>query len=448
MIKIFQLLKNNKLNIFILLTVLLTFFMFSYHPLDADEGVILNGAWKMLDGQNLYQDFFEYIGPASFVLVFIIFKYSIVSYFVVKYTVLFFLLFALYLLSKIGFILQLTKKMVVAFILLWLYFLSYVVAIINHNFLSTIMAIIATFFLFKFYDQKKDYQLLLVGFFSGVTFCFLQSKGLLLIIALLIVLMLLPNVHKLKTALVYLFSTGTVIMTSILFYGTEQITNLWTIGSDYLLINNVIHWWWYLLLVIIFFLAVHLWRNKTNNRYFQLWILTVIQIALLLSIFNRPDYSHLILNIWPMIIIIIYYYQSYLPINNTVYYGLIILLITSCFLQGINNYNIYDSKEITYSMSKIINTEQIFTHPFLPGLYWELGKDNPYITSVPETIQGNAYFLQNNYQTLVEQQPRFIVTNYPMVIKFNYQNNVIDKYIKDNYQQNQKFGSLQLWEKK
>ena len=44
------------------------------HQLDSDEGVILNGAWNILNGRTLYTDFFEIVAPGSFYLIFAAWK--------------------------------------------------------------------------------------------------------------------------------------------------------------------------------------------------------------------------------------------------------------------------------------------------------------------------------------------------------------------------------------
>jgi hypothetical protein len=44
------------------------------HRLDSDEGQILTGAWNLFDGQQIYHDFFEFIGPGSFTWVGLFFR--------------------------------------------------------------------------------------------------------------------------------------------------------------------------------------------------------------------------------------------------------------------------------------------------------------------------------------------------------------------------------------
>ena len=60
-------------------------FLFHFnHYLSADEGVTLNGAWNLYNGQIMYKDFFAFIPPASFYLIFIFWKIFGPSFLVAK----------------------------------------------------------------------------------------------------------------------------------------------------------------------------------------------------------------------------------------------------------------------------------------------------------------------------------------------------------------------------
>ncbi|PIZ99255.1 MAG: hypothetical protein COX77_01970 [Candidatus Komeilibacteria bacterium CG_4_10_14_0_2_um_filter_37_10] len=445
----FQLLKNNKLNILILLTVVLTFFVFSYHPLDADEGVVINGAGKMLQGQRLYQDFFEYLAPGSFLFIFVILKFFGMTYYAVKIGAILLLLLGFYFLYQLTKSLELTKKIYILFILWWLYLLSFTAALINHNVFSTITVILAFYWLWRFIYQQARRDLLLASSFSGLTIYFLQSKGLMIILAFLVIMyFFLPREDKMKKILLFLLPIIALSILSILFFGFQQFTNLLLVSSDYLLMNKVSYIFWLMAIFICCLIGFYSWWHEHNRSRNIILMLVILQFFLLLSIFNRPDFNHLVINIWPLLLIFIYYSNNYLTNKSQQVNFLISFLIVACILQGVNNFNIYHYQDRFKIIDNIVGSEQIFAHPFLPGLYFDLGKDNPYFTSVPETIQGNAYFLQNNYQTLIDQQPGFVITNYELVRKFNYQKNIIDDYIAANYQVKTKVGSLEIWERK
>ena len=46
-----------------------SFVSIATHPIDSDEGIVLNGAWSLLHGRELYTDFFWYVTPGSFYLI-------------------------------------------------------------------------------------------------------------------------------------------------------------------------------------------------------------------------------------------------------------------------------------------------------------------------------------------------------------------------------------------
>ncbi len=65
--------------------LLITILFHSKHILDSDEGVILDGAWNLLNGKKLYIDFFEFITPGSFYIVLWAWKIFGASYWVAKF---------------------------------------------------------------------------------------------------------------------------------------------------------------------------------------------------------------------------------------------------------------------------------------------------------------------------------------------------------------------------
>ena len=71
-----KILNNHTLKIYLyyLVLLLLSIFFYYQHSFDADEGVILNGAWNLFNNFNLYTDFFEIIPPGSFYLIYYGFK--------------------------------------------------------------------------------------------------------------------------------------------------------------------------------------------------------------------------------------------------------------------------------------------------------------------------------------------------------------------------------------
>src|SRR3982751_6312534 len=61
------------LMLFVLTCLFLSVFV-NYTNLNGDEGIILQGAQRVADGQVLYRDFFSFYTPGSYYLVALLFK--------------------------------------------------------------------------------------------------------------------------------------------------------------------------------------------------------------------------------------------------------------------------------------------------------------------------------------------------------------------------------------
>jgi len=105
------------------------------------------------------------------------------------------------------------------------------------------------------------------------------------------------------------------------------------------------------------------------------------------------------------------------------------------------------TKKFLNNLKQEIGEEEIFSHPFMPGIYFELKKQNPYYTNVIETIQGNKMFLLKNLSILKNHSPKYIITNYKNAEFANYKINAIDNYIFKYYHPIEKQSYYTLWEK-
>jgi len=74
----------------------------------------------------------------------------------------------------------------------------------------------------------------------------------------------------------------------------------------------------------------------------------------------------------------------------------------------------------------------IFAGPFLPGLYFALGKTNPFFYS--ETLDCNDECRRRTLEQIREVQPEIAILDYQMVGHMHYdQNNPVDRYVHDHY---------------
>ena len=77
-------LKNINNYIFFFFLFIFTFLIHTNNLLDGDEGIILEGAWNLYNNKEIYIDFFEFVSPGSFYLIFFVWKIFGPSYLTAK----------------------------------------------------------------------------------------------------------------------------------------------------------------------------------------------------------------------------------------------------------------------------------------------------------------------------------------------------------------------------
>ena len=79
------------------------------HPLDSDEGVILEGAWNIINNKELYVDFHSFIPPGSYYLIYFTWLVFGVSYFAAKAAAILLLILSAFGVYKISELIEKTK---------------------------------------------------------------------------------------------------------------------------------------------------------------------------------------------------------------------------------------------------------------------------------------------------------------------------------------------------
>jgi 4-amino-4-deoxy-L-arabinose transferase-like glycosyltransferase len=150
-----------------------------------DEGTLLQGAQLVAEGALPYRDFFDVMGPASF-----------------YWLGLFFKLFGIHIWVARGLLLVTGLAMVL--LIYWMTLrvyrgsfemlpaLMYMVLAIptwpatNHHWDSNLFALLALGAFFLWQDKRAWFYLVLAGVLAGITTCFIQHKGLLVFLGLLL----------------------------------------------------------------------------------------------------------------------------------------------------------------------------------------------------------------------------------------------------------------------
>jgi hypothetical protein len=153
-----------------------------------DEGSIVYGAQRILEGQVPYRDFIELIGPGSFYWLALFFKSFGLSWQVTRFYVL------LNGMAVAVLVYAISRR----FLRGAVSFLPCLFAVIlglpfwpacSHHWDSNLFALLAIFWFLKWQDTQNAAWLLATGTLSGVTSCFMQQKGLFLLFAFIVAIL-------------------------------------------------------------------------------------------------------------------------------------------------------------------------------------------------------------------------------------------------------------------
>lgn len=444
------------IGFFLISTFLLNF----GHPISSDEGVVLDAAWNLYNGRDLYKDFATFIAPASFLTTSWLFKILGPNYWTAKFFSILLLalsVFAIYQITQ-----GLTRNRLASLTAAWVWLLTASIAysVINYNSHSTFLTTVAIYIITRGIKDKQPFLFFLSGILIGLVTATLQHKGIILTVFLFLILASFMTLKKLKVVDLLSFSFGAVqipLLAVVIFGPKILLDNLFIWPMNYSHIHNTLPYT-IVFLILISFIATFIYlktRAKKINKE-ALMILFATQIALYLSIYNRLDVWHMAINSFSFLIfatVTIYHLfppaslaKRLTPYKYPIMAYLFIIplvIFLSSNLPTFTAYKLFKEKITSYNVS------QIYAHPYLPGLYFELKAANPYPYDVLFTnMHPQSAFLEN-LKVLVSQKPKHILLSYALVEKFNYDaTSPLDIYIKNNYQQIDSLGNLIIMARK
>jgi Dolichyl-phosphate-mannose-protein mannosyltransferase len=149
-----------------------------------DEGTLLYGAVRVAHGQVLAHDFFEVMGPGTFYWLAAFFKLFGVTFMATRICIFVMSLgtgLLIYFLSR-----RICSRFsALPCILLAGTYFSTIWPEVNHHVSSNFFALLSVACIVLWQDKNRE-SLLLAGALAGVTTCFLQPKGMLLLLAILL----------------------------------------------------------------------------------------------------------------------------------------------------------------------------------------------------------------------------------------------------------------------
>jgi hypothetical protein len=259
---------------------LILLFFHSNHPLNSDEGITLNGAWNLINNKELYIDFFEFIPPASFYLVFWFWKIFGVHYFVAK----FFAIIIVFL-SAIGIykISQKISKNKFNYFFPFIFIISSIYwPIINHNTFNILFIIWAIYFFLKGLSNYSANPFIISGLLTGLSILFLQQKGIVLLFSLtsfLLILFFKEKKYQLLKLNFYFFIFSFLPLLILLKWPLQILYKNLIIFPlfNYTEINKLS---FYLLIFFLIILLSILWLLKKEKDK-KIWLLFYLQFFLL-----------------------------------------------------------------------------------------------------------------------------------------------------------------------
>lgn len=441
----------------VLLILLAAALLESAHRISADEGVILSGAWNLHQGRIIYRDFFPLASPGSFYLVALAFSITpsyaaaLIASVIVQ-------------LVSVGALFACARRLIprpgwaFAIAMAWLLVGGVGYPLINHNSHSSFLAVVAMWAMLRYLQEPRHYRALVAGLGAGVVFFFLQTKGVVLLAGLGAAPFLAPRPLKFRLLSVLAAGAGfgAVALAGYGCWGSGPFVAPLRVAGGYL--THAHRTLSYLPLGISIFLCGLLGWGLAAFRLFTpaTRFILLMQCGLILGTLNLPDPQHLLINAFPGLLlaglVLHHLFANHLSrLVHRVLLGLgLVLVHLLCLLVVTHNRAVTaTSRDLIATVTRIVGPDRIFVTPFLPNFYFELKKNNPYYDDISTSTIAPAAHLERNLAVLKREQPRFVLTNYPMVAKYGHdRNNPLDTYIESAYAPREVLGDLVVWERR
>jgi hypothetical protein len=428
-------------KIFFPVLFLLALLIHSHNYFNADEGVILAGAWGLFNNKELYTDIFAFIPPGSFYIILWLWKIFGAHYLIAKaFAILLIFLSALgiYKISKLFTQNKYSILPPLVFILssaLW--------PIINHNIFSLVFIVWSVYFALRGLSNYSRNNFIISGLLVGASLLFLQQKAIILIFSILTFLFLLfykeKNCKILKNSIYFLSAAFLPILILFLKWPASILyKNLIIFPLFHYYETNRHSFCLLMFFLTILFLLVLLFKKQGDKK---ICLILYIQLFLLLSTIPRADHFHILLITFPIYTLLPLTLEKiclkYTPLGKNFLYAIIffILLILIFPITNLFFLNSDFSNLISFIKQNCQESKYIYAGPFIPGIYFATRKLNPSPYSFLITEQQTKEQFEQAQKDIARTKPACAILNYEIVEKFNYnKNNPVDNYIKKNYE--------------
>lgn len=413
------------------------------HLFNSDEGIVLEGAWNLFNGKEIYKDFFELTPPGAYYLIFFIWNIFGVSYWTAKIIFVISLCLSSFGIFKIWEALSPNKekKWLIYLSLIFFIFSTGYWPIISYYTLNLLFIIWAAYFCLSGLQTEKAKYFFYSGILSALAVFSLHNRAIFFIISVSFFIFGLAIKQK-KISLIKLsaFYSSSCILFSIFLFSFWPIKLLYEDLIKFPILNyteTASVSYFLLISFIAFFLILLLLLRKSIEK--KLLLLFSIQFFLLLSSYSLADHYHIINSIFALYIILPILLEQYKKnlIVIALSGSLILIVIAPSAISF--NFSDYNLKLENQPFKKLIknhcaDSDFIYAGPFLPGIYFEARKLNPSRYSWLITNHHTKEQLDEAVYNIKKNNPSCAILNYNMVKKYKYDfNNPVDNYIFSNY---------------
>lgn len=428
------------LFIFVLIT-----FLHSNHFLNNDDGIILNGAWNLINGRQLYVDFFTFIPPASFYLLFAWWKIFGVSFWAAQILANLIWFLGIFGIFKIS---QLVRPSIYNYFLpLFIALLSSWFWLINHNAFNFVCLIWASYFLILSFKKPTRIYFILAGLISGLSILFLQQKGLMFLAYVLLFLAFRViknfNWQNISNNLLYFISSLAPLLVllfwplNIIYHDLIEFPLFHYIAPNK---TPLILWFFFLFFWLLF---VFLLRQKKQT---EIWLLLGLQLLLLLSCLPLPDLYHILLILFPLFVLSGFLLEFLWEEKNwpRIIAGLLFFLFLSQVFYSITKWGqvwqpfSMKSLEIVEKIRSECQSPYLYAGPFATALYFETRK----LSATPFDMLITSHQTLEQFslakEVLAINRPDCAILLYPESLaslnRFGHnRDNEVENFIRNNY---------------
>jgi dolichyl-phosphate-mannose-protein mannosyltransferase len=448
--------------LFLGLAFFLTMLLQRSFIVQSDEGYTLGAAWQIWNGRKMYEDFRQFVGPGS--------GYSVYFLWVLTGGPTFFAARVLSLLlsfSSIVAIYLILKSRGIRGLALAASVLAWVIAgaqyvMLNHNAFSSYAAAWLLFFLLRAQDRDRAGEAprlrdhIFVGIAAGIVLLFLQTKGLILLAAsAAFTLFAVRGKRGLRAAAVMVGGAVAVVAPLLLVWRPSVLLREWflvPLTGEYLGHTGASRSLAVACVVVVGVVAAIAIRMRDR----RLIAVAVTQVALLASTLHNVEAHHVAVNSFPLMVFVPLALQRYAALKRapgeppapermsaTLLMAIVVAMFTvmtavqpgRAMLKGSPLYVDFIRRppRNIFPQPRVAAARAIYAGPFLPGLYFALGKKNPFFLNETTVCNDQACQLRLLAQ-IKEIKPEIAFLDYVMIRHIGLdENSPVDSHFREHY---------------